>query len=231
MLRMQGESTESYLVLYWMSGISRIGLTSVLKGGLLSIEISRSARCASHPRRRRCISAWRWDAGSRSSRYGCSLGHHGRSDLVESVLNRSDQIQRENRSRIHGSSNWLLPRPKHFLHALTGGRIHHRICLHEYLEDIATQIQGVWCPYILDDRVENIERWQLLCRGGLVEWLARVIMPILATILLRLEPTLRMCFSSTSAITKACSVFSRAITVKLLISNRILELRSSSAKR
>lgn len=47
----------------------------------------------------------------------------------------------------------------------------------------------------------------------------------------RYLPTLRMCCCRTSAIASACSVFSRAIVVKLLISNRMLEERSSSARR
>ena len=45
------------------------------------------------------------------------------------------------------------------------------------------------------------------------------------------RPTFRMCFSKTPAISSACSVFSRAIIVKLLISNRVLELKSSRAWR
>lgn len=193
---------------------------------------------ASHSWRRGSVSMGHHDGPLSVSHE--SLWHACRPCFHQGILDGPDEFVRENGPRVHRARYRILPRSQHLLHLLADARVHHGIRLHKRLEEIAAKVERVRRADILHNRVQHVQSRKLLAGRGLGDLIS-----ILRTSMLepkrrrrfvmgkgsRAKPTLRMCCCRTSAMARACSVFSRAMTVKLLISKRKFPDRSSSARR
>lgn len=91
----------------------------------------------------------------------------GSPGLDKSIFNRSGHFREEHRACIYGPRHRFLPRLQHFLHLPANVVIHECICFHEGREQLSTEEQRVWCADILDNRVEEVKRWEFLRRTGL----------------------------------------------------------------
>ena len=140
----------------------------------------------------------------------------------QGVLDIASDLRRENRAGVEGSRHRFLPRLEHLIEFATSHRVDQRICVHKRLVHVPSEEEGVWGPDILDDRIDEIQRWQLVLRWCLQKQLEDSTLHHPGG-----TPTDRMWFSRTLAMAMACSVFSLAITVRLLIWNLSLVMRSS----
>jgi len=84
-----------------------------------------------------------------------------RAHLCEGVFDVACDICWKDGARVHGLRHWHLPGPQQAFHSLSGVLIHDEICIHESLVHIATKIDSVWGPNILDDGIEYVQSRQL----------------------------------------------------------------------
>lgn len=89
------------------------------------------------------------------------------SRLDKGALNVSCNLRSENGPGVQGPRNGLLPRLKHLIQLPAGLRIDQGVGIHEGLIHIATQEKSVGSAYILDNRIDYIQRGQLLSRRSL----------------------------------------------------------------
>lgn len=150
----------------------------------------------------------------------------------QSTLDTASNFWRKNGPGVEGTRNRLLPGFEHLIQLLARLRIDQCVGVHKGLIQIATQEQSVGRAYVLDNRIDYIQGGQLLSRRSLQSRLELVSSQRETTDGLcvsscptrpnrwyseSVSPTVRMWFSNTREMAIACSVFSLAMTVRLLI--------------
>ena len=147
-------------------------------------------------------------------------------DLVDSIFDVGGDVGREDGTGVHRLGHGLLPCSEQTLHGLASSLVDDQVCVHEGAVEVTSEVNRVGSADVLDNRVEDVESRELpfraclscisylhidLCRVGHVSDVS--------------ELTVRMWFSSSLEIACACSVFSFAMTVKVLISALLFILR------
>lgn len=154
---------------------------------------------------------------------GLLLLESGGPRLDKRTLDTAGDFRSENGPGVQRPRNGLFPGLQHLIQLPPGLRVDQGVGVHKGLIHVATQEKSVGSAYILDDRVDYIQRRQLLSWGCL----QNMIRNWPKGLQMKVSPTVRMWFSNTREMAIACSVFSFAMTVKLLIWNLSLVVRSS----
>lgn len=148
------------MLLCWILQLAVRRLCTVGIRMRLVVEVIGGSVCTSHSRWRRGFAVGRHPR-SRPSRE-LSLRHHSRLCPHQGVFYRTDQVGREDGSRVHRSRNRLLPRLEHLFHPLACGIVDDRVGFHEGFKEVSAEIQRIWRANILHDRVEDVECGQFL---------------------------------------------------------------------
>jgi hypothetical protein len=134
------------------------------------LDVRWRASAGPHSRGRRGLSIWlSWARATRDLLFSLQSRC---SRLDQGILYGPYDVWGKDRSVIHGPRNGFLPGFEHLVHLAAHVRVDRCVRVHEGLIQLPPKEEGIRCPDIFNDRVENVESWELFVRRCLIHGLA-----------------------------------------------------------
>lgn len=146
----------------WLRSLS--GLGAVCGQELLLLKAARRSSCGPDSGRSRGLAIGLLTRSSPRKSLLLRL-QSGRPCLYQGIFDGPHNVRWENWSVFHRSWHRLLPRFQHLVHLPPDRVVHRGVCLHEGLVQLSPKEEGIRRADVLDYRVKDVQRGELLvCR-------------------------------------------------------------------